>query len=89
MPLAPDFDTLAATDAPGVRTYSGDLIVRVFPGGGSRDLTIYDGTRLHWDGQATLRVAGNARPRVVTVISPSGTTVTSDIAGTDGEIQVP
>jgi hypothetical protein len=89
LPLAPDFDTLAATEAPGVRTYTGDLTVRIFPGGGgARELTLYDGTCLHWDGQATLRVTGNTRPRTVTVISPSGTTGTSDVAGPDGEIWV-
>ena len=89
LPLAPDFDTLAAANAPGVRSYAGDLVVRVFPGGGAGELALYDGTRLHWDGVDTLRIAANAQPRTITAISPDGATATGVVVAEDGEIRVP
>jgi alpha-D-xyloside xylohydrolase len=88
LPLAPDFDTLAATDASGVLAYTGDLAIRIFPGGGASDLTLYDGTRLQWDGLSRLRIAANARPRTITVTAPDGTAAAGEVVGKDGEIQI-
>jgi alpha-glucosidase (family GH31 glycosyl hydrolase) len=75
IPLAPEYDSLVSADAVDVRTWSGDLVVRVMPSGpaGSRDasFTLYDGTRLYWTGDQ-LEVAGNSSPRTIELRAPDG-----------------
>jgi alpha-glucosidase (family GH31 glycosyl hydrolase) len=84
VPLAPDHDTLVATTSPNVRTWAGDLVVRVMPSGpaGSREssFTLYDGTRLHWTGSA-LEVAANPQPRSIELRAPDGTVVFRQLDG--------
>jgi alpha-D-xyloside xylohydrolase len=88
LPLAAAFDSLSESELPGVRTWTGDLVVRIIPGGdGPAEFTLYDGTRLAWDGATTLRVSANARPRSVELRSPDGTVVVERIRAADGEIR--
>jgi len=74
---------------PDVRTWTGDLIVRVMPGGseGARDssFTLYDGTRLQWNGNA-LVVSGNPRPRSIELRMANGTVVLRQIDSPDAVI---
>jgi alpha-glucosidase (family GH31 glycosyl hydrolase) len=78
IPLAPEHDSLVPATTPGVRTWTGDLVVRVMPSGpaGAREssFTLYDGTRLHWDGSSLL-VEANATPRNIELRLPDGTNV--------------
>lgn len=81
LPLAPasGFDTLAPSASPGVRTYSGDLVVRVMPGQTSGSgFSLYDGTRLDWDG-GSLSVTANARPRTIELRLPGGASVSQRV----------
>jgi alpha-D-xyloside xylohydrolase len=72
IPLAPEHDTLVPASEPGVRTYGGDLIVRVMPGGtGESRFTLYDGTRLRWTG-AMLMVESNPTARTIELRLPDG-----------------
>ena len=85
IPLAPEYDTLVATTATSdLRTWSGDLIVRVMPSGpaGSApaSFTLYDGTRLDWTGRA-LVVSENPRPRSIELRAPDGSVVVSQVDG--------
>jgi hypothetical protein len=65
-----------------VHTWDGDLVVRVMPGGraGSpaASFTLYDGTRLQWDGRA-LQVDGNPKPRTIELRAPDGSVVVRQI----------
>lgn len=75
IPLAPDYDSLVRSTSPRVQTWTGDLIVRIMPSGpaGSREssFTLYDGTRLQWNGRALL-VTGNPKPRSIELRAPDG-----------------
>ena len=63
-------------------------VVRIIPGGdGPAEFTMYDGTRLAWDGATTLRVSANARPRAVELRLPDGTTVVQRITNAQGAIR--
>ncbi len=89
IPLAPEYDSLIPTANPNVRTWSGDLIVRVMPSGpaGARDsnFTLYDGTRLQWNG-AALSVANNPKPRSIEVRAPDGTVSVRQVDGAQAVI---
>jgi alpha-D-xyloside xylohydrolase len=90
LPLADTFDSLVNSPAPGVRTWAGDLVVRIMPGGaGASTFTLYDGTRLAWDGATTLHVLDNAHPRHVTLRLPSGEELGQRVEATRGEIRAP
>jgi alpha-D-xyloside xylohydrolase len=82
IPLAPEYDSLVPASAPDVRTWSGDLIVRVMPSGpaGSREssFVLYDGTRLQWTG-AALVVEGNPRPRSIELRAPDGSVIVRQV----------
>jgi alpha-glucosidase (family GH31 glycosyl hydrolase) len=74
IPLAPDYDTLVPSSTLDVRTYSGDLIVRIMPsrtGAAGSNFTLADGTLLTWDGAALL-VDRNARARTIELRLPDG-----------------
>jgi alpha-glucosidase (family GH31 glycosyl hydrolase) len=76
IPLAPDYDTLVSTDpSSGLTTWSGDLVIRIMPSGptGSHDssFTLYDGTRLHWNG-SLLDIQGNPQTRTIELHTPDG-----------------
>ncbi len=80
---------MAESELPGVRTWAGDLIVRIVAGGaGPAEFTLYDGTRLAWDGATTLRITANARPRSVEVHLADGTVAAQRIEGAEGWIRV-
>jgi alpha-D-xyloside xylohydrolase len=88
LPLAPAlaFDTLAPSSSPGVRTYAGDLVVRIMPGPTTPgDFTLYDGTRLAWDG-AALSVSANAQPRTIDLRLPDGTAYTRRVDGASARL---
>jgi hypothetical protein len=90
VPLATEYDSLVASAASsGVRTWTGDLVVRVMPSGplGAREswFTLYDGTRLHWDG-SVLFVDGNPRPRSIELRAPDGSIVVRQLDGASGAI---
>ncbi|HEV7666729.1 MAG TPA: TIM-barrel domain-containing protein [Chloroflexota bacterium] len=84
IPLATEHDTLVPTTSPDIRTWTGDLVVRVMPSGpaGARDssFTLYDGTRLHWTG-SSLEVTDNPRPRSIEFRAPDGTVVYRQVDG--------
>jgi alpha-glucosidase (family GH31 glycosyl hydrolase) len=84
VPLAPDYDTLVPGSTPGLKTYAGDLVVRVMPSGpaGPREasFTLYDGTLLHWDGQQ-LAITNNPRARSVELRAPDGSIVQQQVDG--------
>lgn len=84
VPLAPEYDSLVPSSNPAVRTWTGDLIVRVMPNGraGSPEssFTLYDGTRLHWNGSA-LTVDGNPTPRSIELRPPDGSVVVRQVDG--------
>ncbi|MDP8922888.1 MAG: DUF2079 domain-containing protein, partial [Chloroflexota bacterium] len=88
LPLAADFDTLASGQGTDIRVFAGDLIVRVIPGGGASSFTLYDGTRLEWDGAGTLRIAASPHPRSVELRAPGGASASGRIDGED-EIRIP
>jgi alpha-glucosidase (family GH31 glycosyl hydrolase) len=89
LPLADAFDSLVSSELAGVRTWSGDLVVRVAPGGTAPSaFTLYDGTSLTWDGATILRVNGNARPRHITLRLPDGSELGQRIEGASAEIRV-
>jgi alpha-glucosidase (family GH31 glycosyl hydrolase)/uncharacterized membrane protein len=90
LPLATEFDTLVPSDTPDVRTWAGDLAVRLVRGGaGPAEFTLFDGTKLEWDGASTLRLTANARPRTVVVRFPDGIEVAGRVEGPSGDIRVP
>jgi alpha-glucosidase (family GH31 glycosyl hydrolase)/uncharacterized membrane protein len=90
LPLAPEFDSLSRGESAQIRTYAGDLTVRITPGGtGPSEFTLYDGTRLLWNGTTALRVVANAQPRTIELRLPSGNVVTQRIEETEGEISHP
>jgi alpha-glucosidase (family GH31 glycosyl hydrolase) len=84
IPLAPEYDSLVPADTADVRTWSGDLVVRVMPSGpaGSREasFTLYDGTRLRWTGD-TLEITGNPAPRTIELRTPDGRVSVHQIDG--------
>jgi len=85
VPLAAQYDSLVAADpTSGVRTWSGDLVVRIMPSGPSgspeSSFTLYDGTRLDWDG-AALHVSGNPSPRSIELRTPDGRSAVQHIDG--------
>ena len=72
IPLAPEHDTLVATADPAIRTYTGDLVVRIMAGGsGESTFTLYDGTRLRWTGSSLL-VEANPFARSIELRLPDG-----------------
>ena len=90
IPLAPEYDSLvAAPAASDVRTWIGDLIVRVMPSGpaGSRQssFTLYDGTRLQWDRFAA-RGRSNPRPRSIELRKPDGSVVVQQVEGQSAQL---
>jgi alpha-glucosidase (family GH31 glycosyl hydrolase) len=76
IPLAPEYDTLVSVADPTIRTYSGDLIVRIMPGAPSVPpmFTLADGTVLTWTG-AALQVERNPQPRTIELRLADGTNV--------------
>jgi alpha-glucosidase (family GH31 glycosyl hydrolase) len=83
VPLAPvsGFDTFVPSSSPGVRTYTGDLTVRIMPGSTTpSDFTLYDGTHLAWDGSA-LSVSANPQPRTIELRLPDGTSSSQRVEG--------
>ena len=84
IPLAPEYDSLVPADTADVRTWSGDLVVRVMPSGpaGSREasFTLYDGTRLRWTG-GSLEISGNPAPRTIELRTPDGRVIVQQIDG--------
>jgi alpha-glucosidase (family GH31 glycosyl hydrolase) len=84
IPLAPDYDTLVPAKSPSIRTWTGDLIVRVMPSGptstGDSTFTLYDGTRLRWTGTA-LEVDANPTPRTIELRPPDGSVVVRQVIG--------
>jgi alpha-glucosidase (family GH31 glycosyl hydrolase) len=86
LPLAASHDTLAPSAQSGIRSWQGDLVVRVAAGGRPpASFTLYDGTRLDWDGQA-LRVSANARPRRIELRLPCGEVVGARVDGLEAEL---
>jgi alpha-glucosidase (family GH31 glycosyl hydrolase) len=84
IPLAPEYDTLVATDSPTIRTWKGDLVVRVMPSGpaGPREssFTLYDGTRLLWNGSQLL-VESNPTSRSIELRTSDGRVVVQQVDG--------
>jgi alpha-glucosidase (family GH31 glycosyl hydrolase) len=85
IPLAAAYDTLVAVDpSSGLKTWTGDLVVRVMPtgpnGSGESSFTLYDGTRLDWDGTA-LRVTNNGTARSIELRTPDGRAVVQQVTG--------
>jgi alpha-glucosidase (family GH31 glycosyl hydrolase) len=89
IPLAPEYDSLVPAADSDVRTWSGDLVVRVMPNGpgGPRGstFTLYDGTRLAWNGSA-LVVDGNPKPRSIELRAPDGSVVVRQVDGAQATI---
>jgi sulfoquinovosidase len=79
LPLASDYDTLATAGAAGVRAYTGDLEVRLMPGGPG-SATLADGTRLAWDGADTLRVEASPA-RTIRARWPDGRSASARVSG--------
>jgi alpha-glucosidase (family GH31 glycosyl hydrolase) len=79
LPLASGYDTLATAGAAGVRAYTGDLEVRLMPGGPG-SATLADGTRLAWDGADTLRVEASP-PRTIRARWPDGRSASARVSG--------
>jgi alpha-glucosidase (family GH31 glycosyl hydrolase) len=87
LPLADTFDSLVPSEDPAIRSWSGDLVVRIIPGVPvPSEFTLYDGTRLIWDGATTLRVLDNARPRHITLQLPAGGAIMQRVDESSGEI---
>ena len=87
LPLAPEYDSLVPADpTSGLRTWNGDLVIRVMPSGpnGARESSfmLYDGTRLRWDG-TSLFVESNPTPRTIELRKPDGQVVVQNVTGTD------
>jgi alpha-glucosidase (family GH31 glycosyl hydrolase) len=84
IPLAPEYDTLVPSATSDIRTWTGDLIVRVMPSGpaGVREstFTLYDGTRLQWTG-TQLIVDANPKPRTIELRMPDGSVVVRQVDG--------
>src|SRR5439155_9841119 len=84
IPLAPEYDSLVPASNPDVRTWTGDLIVRVMPASpaGQQDasFTLYDGTVLRWTGTA-LSVDNNPAPRSIELRAPDGSVVVRQVDG--------
>jgi alpha-D-xyloside xylohydrolase len=88
LPLAPPYDSLVSATDPSVKTYAGDLVVRLLAGGSPpAEFVLYDGTRLAWDGRS-LQVSDNARPRSVELDLPDGRSGTARIDGRTGAVAV-
>jgi alpha-D-xyloside xylohydrolase len=76
IPMAADFDTLVPAAEPGVRTWNGDLVIRVMPSNGPADSSfrLYDGTGLAYrtDGRgAVLSVRGSPAARGLEIHLPA------------------
>jgi alpha-glucosidase (family GH31 glycosyl hydrolase) len=75
IPLAPEYDSLVPASDPDVRTWAGDLVIRVMPSGTGApqeaSFTLYDGTLLHWTG-SSLEVSANPTPRTIELRTPDG-----------------
>ena len=81
VPLAADFDTLAPSTQPAVRTYTGDLVIRIMPGSGdASSFVLYDGTQLAWDGSA-LTISDNAQQRAIELRLPDGASLRHQLEG--------
>ncbi len=84
IPLAPEYDTLISTDLPTIRTWTGDLVIRLMPSGpaGSPEssFTLYDGTQLRWTG-TSLIVESNPTPRSVELRTPDGRVLVQHVTG--------
>jgi alpha-D-xyloside xylohydrolase len=84
VPLAAEYDSLVPTDDPRIRTWTGDLVIRVMPSGptGSREssFTLYDGTQLKWNG-STLQIESNPTPRSIELRAPDGRVVVQRVDG--------
>ena len=82
VPLAPEYDSLVPADpSSGIRTWHGDLVVRVMPNGSAASsFTLYDGTRLDWDG-SVLQISGNPASRTVELRTPDGRSVVQRVDG--------
>jgi alpha-glucosidase (family GH31 glycosyl hydrolase) len=90
IPLAPDYDTLVSAPADsGLRTWNGDLVIRVMPSGptGSSDstFTLYDGTMLRWS-SGSLSVSSNPTPRTIELRAPDGTVTSQFVSGPSATI---
>jgi alpha-glucosidase (family GH31 glycosyl hydrolase) len=90
IPLATDYDSLLLAPDTNLRTWAGDLIVRVMPSGpsgGSREasFTLYDGTQLKWTG-STLVVDNNPKPRSIELRAPDGSVVIQQVDGAHASI---
>jgi alpha-glucosidase (family GH31 glycosyl hydrolase) len=76
VPLASPHDSVVPVDpSSGLTTWTGDLVIKIMPGGGSAEqestFTLYDGTHLHWTG-AALEVSRNPSPRTIELHTPDG-----------------
>jgi alpha-glucosidase (family GH31 glycosyl hydrolase) len=84
IPLAPEYDSLVPAATPEVRTWTGDLIVRIMAAGsaGAREssFTLYDGTRLRWTGTA-LVIDGNPSARSIELRAPDGSVIVRQVDG--------
>src|SRR6266851_5292130 len=84
IPLAPAYDSLVPAATPDIRTWTGDLVIRVMPSGpvGQREsaFQLYDGTQLHWTGSA-LEITGNAISRNVELRTPDGRQIIQQVTG--------
>jgi alpha-glucosidase (family GH31 glycosyl hydrolase) len=83
IPLAPEYDSLAPASDPTVRTYNGDLIVRIMPTRSGSPVastfTLADGTFLSWTG-TSLQIDRNPIARTIDLRLPDGTNVQQRIA---------
>ncbi len=84
IPLATEYDTLVPSATSEVRSWTGDLVIRVMPSGpaGSHAsaFTLYDGTTLHWTG-TSLIVGSNPTPRSIEVRTPDGRVIVRQVDG--------
>jgi alpha-glucosidase (family GH31 glycosyl hydrolase) len=91
LPLATDYDSLVqgATDTGPLRTYDGDLIIRI--AGDARQpasTSLYDGTRFDWDGVDTMRITGGTRARGLTVKVPGHADVSAHVTAAGGTLRI-
>jgi alpha-D-xyloside xylohydrolase len=79
LPMAADFETLVSTVEPGVRTWTGGLVIRAMPSNGpaSSTFALYDGTRMSYrtDGaRSDLRLKGSPGSRDLEIRLPVAST---------------